>query len=349
MRFEVAARRIQDTTFSPSTVLTLPLPKDGIYRALNLEFHGSIVTTFSSGSPAAPAESTIDSLVTLITVTVNGRLVKSVRPHMLHLHEILAWGQEGRRTASAAASAVTGDLPTTDGGFVWGTTTQTSTVRETLRIPFEMELARIGKEKTWLNLNGVSTAEVKFTTAAYSGLDTTGATVVYTASTFLFEAYMEEVIGFTPNTPFFDYQQVLGTDAVAAQQNNRNYDLTTGQLLAGLLIYVKNGASPSVAADLGLTRMSVITGNKTIKLVDFTAEQDKMRQTYRCNSARASGKSRLDGVCYISLLTNDRDLNTAFDARGLNSLKFNYDTHASATYGLTVNIEQHVIVSPQGR
>lgn len=347
MSFEVAKRRIQDTSFKPSTVMQLPLPKEGVYQALSLEFHGSIVTTYASGSPAAPAEATVDTLIPTIGLFVNGRLVKTVRPHMLHMQEILTWGQEGRRSSSAAASAATNDNPTVDGVFTFGTTGQTSTARENIRIPFAMELARVGKEKTWLNLNGVSSAECKFFGGPESGLDTTGAPVVYTLDTFVIEAYLEEVIGVNPLQKFADYQQVWSQETIAAQVTDKQFDLATGNLLAGLSLYIKNGASPSVAADLGITSIKILTGNKIIKSTDFVAEQNAMRQTFRCNDKRASNKARLDGYVFIPLMTNDRDLNTAFDASNLNALKLVVSSHASATYGLTLNIEQHIIVPPK--
>lgn len=350
-RFEAAARRLPDTTFTNS-VMQINLPKDGIYRALNLEFHGSIVTTFASGSPAAPAESTIDSLIQIISVTVNGRALKVVRPHMLHAMEILAFGQEGRRSASAGASAVTGDLPTTDGGFVYGTTTQVSTVREQIQVPFEMILANNGREKTWLDCNGISSGDVKLFGVAYSNLDTTSDSALsFSASTFVIEAYLEEVIGVMrgPGHQFSDFQQIMSPDTITAAANGRQYQLNPGSYLAGVLLYVKSGSTTltATAADLGLTDIKFMTGNKILKQVDFNAEQAKMRQNFKVNSARTSGKSRMDGICYISFLTNNRDLNTAFDARNLQSLIMAYSSSSSATYNLTTFIEQHLIITPQ--
>lgn len=342
--FETAQRRLQDTAFSPSTSLQLPLPKDMVASKLNLTFHGSTQYTFASGSPAAPKESTIDTLINMITVTVNGRIVKSVRPHMLHLFEILAFGQEGERRSSAGASAVTGDLPTADGGFAWGTTTQYGTVRESVQIPFEMILAERGRQGTWLDLRGVSSAYVTFTTGPYSALDTTGAPVTYANQSFVIEANIEEVKGVREKQPFADWKQTLNSYLITAQVTDQNYELNTGNFVAGIGLYVKNGASPSVPADLGVTTIKIMTGNKIIKQTDFVSEQAKMRQVYSCNAPRVSNASRLDGFVYIPLLTDAKNLDTAFDARGLNSLRLVISTHASATYSLTVNAEQHEIV-----
>ena len=350
LRFESASRRLADTAYTTNSsgqVLQCNLPKSGIYRWADISFHGSLSTTFASGSPAAPAESTIDSVISTILCTAGDRTIKSVKPHMIHMQEILASGQEGRRSSSAAASAVTNDLPTTDGGFVFGTTTQVSTVREELRIPFEMSLAKIGKEKTWLNLHKTTDNFLKFITSGFSGLDTTGAPVTYGGSGFTIETYLEEVLGANPKQDFFDYQQLVAPTSVAAGVSDQEFQLRTGNFLAGIALYVKNAASPSVAADLGLTTIKMGAGNNTSRYMDFNTEQGRMRREFDVNDKRASAKARTDGFVFINLMTAGRDLNTAFDARGLNELKLLLSSHASATGPLNVYVEQHIIVQPK--
>ncbi|MCM2278321.1 MAG: hypothetical protein NDJ89_09620 [Oligoflexia bacterium] len=344
MRVQTRERRLQDTAFAPSQTLQLPLPKDLVAKQLTLVFNGSLSYTFSSGSPAAPVESTFDTLINQIIVQVNGRVVKNVRPHMLHMVEILAFGQEGERKSSAGASAVTGNNPTADGGFAWGTTTQYTTARETVVIPFEMILAKKNGSGTWLDLRGKSQAEVKFITGPYSGLDTSGATITYANQSFVIEAYIEEVLGVPANFPLAHFKQTWSQESIGAQANERSFELNFGNFVAGLALYVKDGTAVPVRSDLGVTDIKIMTGSEIIAQTTFLAAQAKMRQMFGCNAARASNSSRLDGYVYIPLLTSEGDLNTAFDARALTSLRLVISTRSGVTYPLQLNIEQHEIV-----
>lgn len=341
-----SSRRLADTTFVPSSTMSLLVPKDVVARWLNLELHGSIVTTFASGSPAAPRESTIDTLIPTLNLTIDGQTVKAVRPHMLHMLEIIAYGQEGQRKSSVGAATIALDNPTVDGGFAWGTTTQTTTVRETVQIPFEMILANVGQEGTWLDTRGASNCFLQMLSGPYSGLDTTGAPVTFSASTFVIEAYLEVVAGVAPNESFGIFSQIWSQENISSQVTEKYYEMAFGQFIAGYGLYVKNGASPSVPTDVGLTDIKIYAGDKVIKQTTFQAVQAEMRQIYSCNTPRTANVSRTDGFVYIPTLTQDRNLFTAFDARNLTSVRLviSSTTSGNVTYPLQVNIEQHQIV-----
>ena len=164
-------RILQPVTFAPSTTLTRDLPRDTVLKYLVLRLSGSIVTTYGSGTPVADAQSIFDNLVSRIDIVVNGsRTVKNVRPHLMNMQQLLATAQQNERKASAGASAAAGNNPTVDQGFVYGTTGQTTTAVESVLIPFENIMARVGKEATWLNLKGVASAEIRFSTQGYSAL-----------------------------------------------------------------------------------------------------------------------------------------------------------------------------------
>src|SRR6185437_11873523 len=118
-------RQLQQIAFAPSTVLTRDLPRDTVLKGIAFRLSGNVTTTYGSGTPVADANSTFDNLVARIDITVNGnRTVKSVRPIMLARQQLFYTKILGERKSSAGASAATQNLPTTDGGFVFGTTGQ---------------------------------------------------------------------------------------------------------------------------------------------------------------------------------------------------------------------------------
>lgn len=337
--FEFAQRRLRDYTFEESKTTQIDLDDDVVARAAFMTLHGSVVTTFGSGSPAAPFEAAFSTLVTNATVRVNGRTVKSVMPWMLHLTEQLAFGNIGERRSSAGASAATGDLPTVDAGFTFGSTTNRTTVRETVMIPFEMVLAKANATGTWLDLRGAMSPVIQLSTAAFAALDTTGAPVAYTGSTLVIETFVEEVLGVPRNPQFADFRQIWKTERITSQATDYQIDLNVGNLYAGVLLYV----TEPLPTDLGLTDIRIMAGNKILKQTTFALEQARNRMQYGITAPRSSNKSTFDGACYLNLLTNDRDLSTAFDARNLNALRLVISTHASVDYPVVINIEEHEV------
>lgn len=316
-------RQLAAVAFQESTTLTRDLPRDTVLKYLQLRLSGSIVTTFGSGTPVADAQSTFDNLVSRIDIVVNGsRTVKNVRPHLLSMQQLMATKIQGERKGSAAAAAAVGNNPTVDGGFVYGTTTQTSTASETLLVPFENLMAGLGKEATWLNLKGVASAEIRFSTKAFSSLLGFGNTapVVYSASTFSISIHTIEAQDVPTDKYFSDYKQTTKEQPFTGQTTGLLVDVNRGNLLQGIMFFCQDGAAGSattasgkLASNLLLTNIALkINGQVDIKTTNFLALQNENKTKWGLQVPFGSNVSRFDGICYLDML-RDGDVSTALN------------------------------------
>ena len=317
-------RKLQQLTFTPNVILTRDLPRDTVLKHLQVRLSGSVVTTFGSGTPVADAFATLDNLVSRIDVVINGsRTIKNVKPFMMHMQQLYTTLIRGERAASAGAAAATDNYPTADAGFPYGTTTQITTVRETVLVSFENVYARNGKESTWLNLKGVASAEVRLTCAAFSSLLGFGNTapVVYSSSTFVIDLLTIEAQDVPADMIFQDWKQTTKQILVSAQATNLPIDINRGNRLQAIMMLTRDGAAGTsttatgkLANSLVVTNFNLmINGQTSIKAGDFKALQAENRARYGLNAPFASNVSILDGVAYLDLLSDDGrgDLNTA--------------------------------------
>lgn len=320
-------RKLQALTFAENQVLSRDLPRDTVLKSIQLRLSGSVVTTFASGTPVADAQAAFDNIIPRIDVVVDGgRVVKSVRPHLMRMQQLLTTTVLGERRSSAAAAAATGNFPTVDAGFTYGTTTQTTTCAESIYLPFEMVYCEIGmgRESTWLNLKGVSSAEVRLTCAAFSKLLGFGNTapVVYSASTFVIDIITTEAQDVPANLLFSDWKQTTKEITFSAETTDYAIDINRGNQLSGIALFAKDGAAGSattatgkLASNLAFTKLSLkVNGQTDIKTTDFQALQAENRMRYGLSAAMASNVSILDGFAHLSLIAR-KDIKSALDVR----------------------------------
>lgn len=358
-------RLLQSLAFAENTILSRDLPRDTVLKGINLRLSGGVTTTFASGTPVSNADGAFDNLIPRIDIVVNGsRVVKSVRPVMLRMQQLFHSGTIGERKASAGAALATGGLPTVDGGFVYGTTTQITTVAETLYLPFEMIYADtgLGRERTWLNLKGVASAELRLTCAAGAALLGFGNTapVVYSAYTMLVEISTIEAQDVPPNVIFSDWKQTTKDILFSAQTTDSPIDINRGNKLAGIFLYCRDGAAGStttatgkVPSNLALTTVNLkINGQTDIKKTSFLSLQSENRALYGLNVPLASNISILDGFARMEMLAR-RDLSTALDLRpplvDNAQLVVNTNTSANVSYTnpVTVTVMTEEVVEPR--
>ncbi len=358
-------RQLPNIVFTPSSLLTQNLPRDTVLKKLLIRLHGAITTTFASGTPVADAQSTFDNLISRIDIKIGGgRTVKSVMPHMMHMSQLFNSTVQAERAASAGATAVADDYPVADSGFTYGSTTQITTVRESIVINFENIWANpgdLGRESTWLNLKGVSNAQAILTTGAYSALlgFANTAPVVFSASTLSIDFYTTEAQDVPVNIKFADFKEVVFQYTHSAQVTNQMQLLNTGNMVQGLMFYTRDGAAGStttasgkLANSLVLTNLALkLNGQLSVKETDFKALQFENRALFGIQAPYASSVSRIDGVAYLDLLAR-KDLRTALDCRPpkVDALNLYYNTNASAnvsyTNPVTINVMQQEIVLP---
>lgn len=349
-------RKLQQLTFTPSVILTRDLPRDTVLKHLQFRLSGSIVTTFASGTPVADSFSTFDNLVSRIDIVVNGsRTVKNVKPFLMHMQQLYTTMIRAERAASAGAAAATDNYPTADAGFVYGSTTNLTTVRETVLVSFENVYARSGKESTWLNLKGVASAEARLTCNAYSALLGFGNTapVVYSSSTFVIDILTVEAQDVPANVVFQDWKQTTKQILISAQATALPIDINRGNRLQGIMILTRDGAAGSATTATGKLANSLVmtnynlmvNGQTSIKAGDFKALQAENRARFGLSAPFASNVSILDGVAYLDLLSDDGrgDLATALPVQPplVDQLQLFVDTNTSSNVSYTnpVSIE----------
>lgn len=355
-------RKLQQVPFVASSLLSRDLPRDTVLKHLQLRLSGNIVTTFASGTPISNAESTFDNLVSRIDIVINGsRTVKNVRPHLMAMQQLMAMGQNNERASSAGASASI--YPTVDGGFQFGTTGQVSSVRESVLLSFENTMAKEGAESTWLNLKGVASAEIKFTTAdpnsALLGFGNT-CPLVTSSNNFVIDILTIEAQDVPPSILFSDWKQTTKELTYSAQVTESLVDINRGNLLQGIMFFTKNGAAGSATTATGkLASNNVLTdiklilnGQTSIKVTDFYSLQAENKNRFGIFAPQASNVSRLDGIAYLDMLRKG-DLSTALDVRPPEvdqvqlSLSTGTASNVSYTNPVSITVMTNEIVSPR--
>ena len=318
-------RQLQALTFQENQILSRDLPRDTVIKEIQLRLSGSVVTTFASGTPVADAQACFDNIIPRIDVIVGGsRTVKSVRPHLMRMQQLFSTQVLGEKHASTAAAAATDNLPTVDAGFTYGTTTQVSTAAESIILSFAHVYAEVGlgRESTWLNLKGVSSAELRLTCAAFSSLLGFGNTapVVYSSSTFIVDIITIEAQDVPAEIVFSDWKQTTKELTFSAQTTDYAIDINRGNKLSGLMLFCKDGAAGSattatgkLASNLVLTKLALtVNGQTQVKVTNFKALQAENRARYGVSAPMASNVSILDGVAHLNLLAR-KDASTALD------------------------------------
>lgn len=350
-------RKLGDLAWVSGAVVTRDLPRDTILKRLQIRFSGVTTTTFGS-APTLSEVSTIDNLISRFDVVVNGgRTIKSVRPHLLHMEQLLATQIQGERKGSGAAAAAYANNPLTDGGFAVGTTGQISTVAETVQISFEMWLANKGKQSTYLNLKGASSAELRVSCGTTAGLEKTSV-ITFTATVFTMELTTIEAQDLPGNLIFSDWKQTTKSVLYSAQQTEATIDINRGNWLAGIKLFLEQdpaGADATAAnrrkpQNNGITDIKLmLNGSRVIKQTTFFSLQAENRVRFGLSAPLASSQTRMDGFAYLDVL-DDRSLDTALDCRppDVDNLQLIISTRASdATsniYPLQITVETGEIV-----
>lgn len=352
-----STRKLASQAFAPSSVMTFRLPEDTTLRALQIRLSGAITTTFASGTPVADDFGPLDNLVSTIQVRVGGSdSIKTVTPRMAAFHMLLESKIRGERKASAGAAAATaGDVTADVSAFPYGTTTQITSVAETLTVWFECPLVKFGREKTWLNLRGIVGSELILNTRAYSSLLGFGNTapVVYSDSTLQIDVKLIEARTVEQGRKFQVYKETYQIEPFTAQAANRVINLNKGQKIIGLSLLARDGASGSATTASGLLASDklldqiklTLNGSFTPRNETWFELQADNKGRYGLNVPYGSNKSILQGFAYMDL-TQFGVLDTALDARFLDNVQLEVSTKSAATYTSTATllVHQHELV-----
>nr|BFD59658.1 hypothetical protein CKG001_17650 [Bdellovibrio sp. CKG001] len=324
--------RVLTAKFEESQNISIQLPRDTVLVGLIVRLIGSVRTTFTGGTPFGRVEGAMESLIDRITVETNGqRTIKSVTPHMLHMQQFFTGANGSERFAQAGAAPIADNQPTTEGPFVFGTTGQYTTIRESVYLPFEQIHCEpgMGRENTYLNLKRASSAEIRFATKPLSHLNAaSGVTgLVIDQANLLLEVTLIERQDIPASMAFQDWKQTFRRVPITGEVSEMALDIPQGNALSALLLYTQNGNNASSLVQKNAPSNSVIStlqlrknGQESIQTLDFKTLQSRNRIDYGITANTAAGISRLDGVAHLNLLSR-KDLTTAF----INSKAFGVD------------------------
>ncbi len=352
-----STRKLATQAFNPSSTMTFRLPEDTTLRALQIRISGSIVTTFASGTPVADNFGPLDDLISSIQVRVGGSdTVKTTTPRIASFIQMMATKNRGERKSSSGAAAATADDVTADvDAFTYGTTTQITSIAESLTIYFECVLADYGQEKTWLNLRGVVGSDLILNTRSYSNLlgYANTAPVVYSASTLNIDVKLVEARTVEAGRIFDVWKETFQIEPFAAQAANRVIKLNPGQKIIGVSFLARDGAAGStttasgkLASDKLIDQIKLtLNGSFTPRNETWKELQADNRSRYGINAPYVSNVSKLQGFAHMDLL-QFKVLKTALDARLLDSVQLEISTLAAATYtdGASLLVHAHELV-----
>lgn len=343
--------------YRPGENLSVKLPNDTTAIGLFISLRGAVKTTFASGTPVAKAESTMDALIKRFDVTLGGHnTIKSLTPHILHIQNILASGIETERFAAAGAAPIADSFPTTQGGFVFGTTGQFTTVRETVYLPFEMVHCEPGwgRERTWVNLRHYSSSELRMNMGVFADILGTGNTapVVFSDNTLEITVTLIERQDPAADQIFDIWKQNMVDEPILGESRERAIRLNDGNFLTGLLLFAQDGAAGTattatgkLASNLLITQLSLkANGRNTIQEWLWKELQNANRMSVGVVAPFTNGASRLDGVAHMNLL-NRRQLDTALPAMRpvVDQLQLFIDSNSSGNVSYTLPANLRIV------
>jgi hypothetical protein len=314
-------RSLAPLTLLYSSTITRDLPRDTVLKFLTITLSAAFDYTFATATPVAQQFSIMDALVADMSIVVNGsNTVKNIRPWMLAMQQLLFTAAPNVRQAQTAATAALAYPPNADSGFVFGVTTSFTGVRESVLVAFENIAAKLGREATWLNLKGVASAEIRFSTRAFTSLRSlTGTDTALTTGTIanagLLEIKTIEAQDVDASVYFSYFKQTQKQIQIGGQATNQLIDINRGNSLQGLMFLTQNGAASAILdpllTDELITDFSFkLNGQTEIKANSWLGLKEENQSKFGINAALVGGASRLKGFAYLDFL-RDGNLNTA--------------------------------------
>jgi|GEM_PF-6688181 len=337
-----------DLTGSGSKLLRLPLDFEAI-RYVDHTLNGAIQTTFASGTPVCRAEGAFHQLIPTIRVLRESDAFKAVSPHFLRMQQLLSNGFAGARRSSAAAAAST-NVTVDTLAMSFGTTTQYSSVEDSVRIYFELPFLKNSWEqrKTWFRTIGLSSAGIEFQQNGYSSLQSAANTapVTYANSTLSISTEVTEVINISARdaaiTGIALFKETMKTEPITGALTDKRIDVNKGNSLAAVHMYVKNAAAGSATTASDALASNIIVTNvrlwansdRLLKQSTFKRLKDENRNRYGYLAAMASDLAPDDGYALINFVHGG--LSELIDTRKgvVDSLDLVIDTTAAGTLHL---------------
>lgn len=317
-------RILAPLAMSYSSTITRDLPRDTVLKYLTVTISGAFDYTFSTSTPLAQQFTIMDALIADISIVVNGsNTIKNIRPWMLAMQQLLFTANANVRqsqTATGAGAQAAVTPPNGDSGFIFGTSASFTGIRESVLIAFENIACKIGREATWLNLKGVASAEIRFSTKALTGLVSLASTATAlafgtSANSVQLELKTIEAQDVDSKIYFSFFKQTQKSVQFSGQGTNVLIDINRGNSLQGLMMLCQNGTAsaitdPLLTDDLITDFSFKLNGQTEIKANSWLGLKEENQSRFGVNTSLVAGASRFKGFAYLDFL-RDGNLNTA--------------------------------------
>lgn len=348
-----ARRTLSSPTFQTGP-FAVQVPRDTVLKRMYIKLIASFSVTYASGSPIFAYEGVMDRLCSTIELNVNGnRIVKSVRPHLARLHNLILGGVP-RRAYNFGASAPTVSRASNEwiGGTVaYPATTQFALINEGFELSFENPWGYGGSRSvSELDIRDAASCDLKFYWNAIGNVQgdlASPATVTYGSQSIVVNPQIIENRGKVrpeAGQTMFDYVETGFSRTFTGQAIANQIQLQTGNFFMGLGMFCQNGDGGLTPSDNLLTNIQLlINGASAIQgPVSFQDLQDDNVSRYGCvdwlgiadiasTIASNANQHALRGFAMMNLIKNG-NWNTAINtsrAAGVDSLVLQFGTPAS--------------------
>lgn len=350
-----ARRTLVSPAYSSSAPTTTDIPRDTVIKRMLLKLSMTVTVTYASGSPVFDQKGFFERICSNVEVNVNGqRIIKSVRPHIARLNNILLGKNLGRREYATSSSAPTSSL----GSYAWfaGTlaypaTTNYVQAQEAFELSFENPWGYGGsRHMSELDVRDVASATLKFAWQSPTNLQADGGSATVTYTNLAVTVNPQIVENRARPRPvngqvLYDYLETSFSRSYTGQSRSNQVDLQTGNYLMGLGILCINGDANYTLKENLLTNMSLlINGASSVQgPVSHQDLQDENVSRFGCEDRRGlaaflssiasdADKHALRGFAHMNLLRNGDwkcAINTSRQA-GVDAIQLQFDTPASS-------------------
>lgn len=366
-----ARRTLGSPTYSATAPSTVDIPRDTVLKRIMFKLTMTVTVTYGSGSPVFDQKGFFERICSNVEININGnRIIKSVRPHIARMNNLLLGSDVPRRAYGFSASAPTisrGSYEWLAGTLAYPATTQYVQAQEAFELSFENPWGYGGsRHMTELDVRDVASAVCKFYWNNATNLQADGGSASVTYSN-LSVTIAPQIIENRarprpqPGQVLFDYVETSFSRTYSGQARSNQIDLQTGNFLCGLGILCINGDSNYTLQENLITNMALmINGASAIQgpvshqdLQDENVARfgvnDKIGYAANLSSvATDADKHPLRGFAHMNLIRNgnwNTAINTSRQA-GVDSVKLQFDTPASsgtdaATYSNNLQVIVH--------
>jgi len=306
-------RKLGTIEVKSGATTTMNIPRDTVFRNLQLVLRGSIKTEYASGTPIADPTAMMNRLINNVQLQLSGQdIIKSIPIWAMKLYDYFSTGKFPARFNAAGAEAV--DNPTNASKMIYGTTGQISSTLEIARLNFENVVAGVGRHSTYLDTRGTSSCQLNISFAEFKNLLIAGndADVNYTDDKLYIDIYSEEVQYFPVNTVFSRWKQTTLTTELPGNTTEKQIELIRGNAIQSVMFLVREVEGAKAFSNDHLDNIQlIINGTRHIQNVSFRPLQLDNIIKYGLNEQA----DELKGVAYLDILSS-----TSANGRGnLNS------------------------------